>query len=66
MDFVPMDVQTATRRGPPRTCLADDLAFYLSTHSNLVEEMTPPDAVAFFAKKIVASHYTQGVDYFRR
>lgn len=65
VDFVPEDVQASTRRGPPRTCLADDLAFYISTHGDLVG-MDTPDAVALFVQKIVASHYTQFFDYFRR
>jgi hypothetical protein len=66
VDFVPVDVQASTRRGPPRTCLADDLAFYLTTHGNLVDNIASPDAVILFAKKIIASHYTQVFDYFRR
>ncbi|KAK0657052.1 hypothetical protein B0T16DRAFT_452548 [Cercophora newfieldiana] len=61
-----MDAQAATRRGPPRTCLADDLAFYMTTHSNLVDGISSPDDVAFFAKKIIASHSTQAFDYVRR
>ncbi|KAK4450466.1 hypothetical protein QBC34DRAFT_349219 [Podospora aff. communis PSN243] len=32
LDFTPHSTQLTTLRGPPRTCLLDDLAFYLQTH----------------------------------
>ncbi|KAK4454550.1 hypothetical protein QBC34DRAFT_392002 [Podospora aff. communis PSN243] len=66
VDFVPIPIQYSTRLGPPRTCLADDLAFYLTTHFHLVDAIQSPSAVTFFALKIIASHYTQVLDYFRR
>jgi len=65
MDFVPTSAQVSARRGPPRTCLADDLAFYVTTHSKLVDGIYSPDAVALFVKKIIASHYSQVFDYIR-
>lgn len=65
VDFIPGQVQTRTRRGPPRTGIADDLAFYIATHGNLVG-IDSPDTIAMFIKKIVASHYTRQFDFFRR
>ncbi|KAK5657333.1 hypothetical protein OQA88_3398 [Cercophora sp. LCS_1] len=65
VDFLPENIQSQTRRGPPRTSLADDLSFYVSTHGSLLG-LESPDTVALFVKKIVASHYTLQFDYFRR
>ncbi|KAF0639959.1 hypothetical protein FPSE5266_11657 [Fusarium pseudograminearum] len=64
VDFVPGHVQTTTRRGPPRTSLADDLSFYITTHASLLG-MGSPDTVALFLKKIVGTHYTRQFEYFR-
>ncbi|KAJ9156432.1 Mg2+ transporter zinc transport protein [Pleurostoma richardsiae] len=65
IDFVPLDAQARCRRGPPRTCIADDLLFYLTTHCSLVD-MKSPTSVSVFLKKIIASHYTKHFDYLRK
>lgn len=67
IDFVPLETQEKCRRGPPRTSMADDLCFYLTTHGGLVDTgMATPDSVSFFLKKIVASHYTKHFDFLRK
>lgn len=45
--------------------MADDLLFYLTTHGRLVD-LTSPDSISLFLKKIVASHYTRHFDYLRK
>ena len=65
VDFVPLDAQVQCRRGPPRTSMADDLLFYLAAHSRLVD-MTSPNSVSLFLRKIVASHCTKHFDYLRK
>ncbi|KAI1374085.1 hypothetical protein F4677DRAFT_179406 [Hypoxylon crocopeplum] len=65
VDFIPLDAQARCRRGPPRTSIADDMIFYLTTHSDLVD-MSYPNSVSLFLKKIVASHHTKHFDYLRK
>lgn len=65
IDFVPLDAQVRCRRGPPRTSIANDMLFYLTTHHNLVD-MSRPESVSLFLKKIIASHYTKHFDYLRK
>lgn len=62
VDFLPEHIQVQCRHGPPRSSLAEDMRFYLTTHGNLIG-ITSPDAVSLFLKKIVASHYTRHFGY---
>jgi hypothetical protein len=67
LDFLPADVQAKTLQGPPRTSLADDLCFYLTTHSALPGlTWETPEIVAIFAKKIIASLYVRHFDHLRK
>ena len=43
--------------GPPRTSMMEDLCFYLTRHTAIIDNWDCPSAVTLFAKKIVASHY---------
>jgi len=63
IDFVPEEEQLRALSGPPRTCLLDDLTFYLSTHSHLIEPT--PEGVATFVQKIVASQYLVQIEHVR-
>lgn len=72
VDFIDFDILTrdglnGAFDGPPRTCMLDDLCFYLEHHSPLLFEMegaTPPLITSVFLKKITASHYVKLIDYF--
>lgn len=69
MDFVPEEDQIRVRNnpkdsGPPRTSLLEDLSFYLETHSQLTDVSTP-ECVSIFIKKIVASHYLKQAEHLR-
>lgn len=67
LDFIPADVQAKTLQGPPRTSMADDLCFYLTTRSALPGlTWETPEIVASFAKKITASLYTRHFDHLRK
>ncbi|KAK0612181.1 hypothetical protein B0T14DRAFT_439473 [Immersiella caudata] len=71
LDFMPHSIQMATRHGPPRTSMLDDLCFYLQTHAAQVthEHSNPsptvPNAATIFAKKIIAAHYLQLYNFTR-
>lgn len=54
----------SVRKGPSRTCMLDDLCFYIQNYSALLAK-DDPDSVAVFAKKIIASHYLQHFQYLR-
>jgi hypothetical protein len=69
LDFVPEEEQIRAylehgRSGPPRTSFLDDLSFYLQTHTRLVD-MSDPDAVSVFIKKIVVSQYLKQTEHLR-
>ncbi|TDZ30685.1 hypothetical protein C8035_v001960 [Colletotrichum spinosum] len=69
LDFVPEEdqIRVAKERefdGPPRSSMLEDLAFYLETHSRLVD-IAEPDSVAIFVKKIVASQYLKQSEHLR-
>ncbi|TEA12432.1 hypothetical protein C8034_v005997 [Colletotrichum sidae] len=69
LDFVPEEdqIRVAKERefdGPPRSSMLEDLAFYLETHSRLVDT-AEPDSVAIFVKKIVASQYLKQSEHLR-
>ncbi|PKS05754.1 hypothetical protein jhhlp_007583 [Lomentospora prolificans] len=69
IDFVPEEEQLHVLSGPPRTCLLDDLTFYLETHHRLIETSTnhgaSPEGVVLFVKKIVASQYLVQIEHVR-
>ncbi|KAH7151918.1 hypothetical protein B0J13DRAFT_547140 [Dactylonectria estremocensis] len=66
VDFLPADIQAKTLQGPPRTSMADDMCFYLATHSTLPGlTWETPEIVAIFAKKIIASLYARHFDHLR-
>lgn len=54
LDFVPEQAQLTALSGPPRTSLASDLTFYLTTHAPLLDATTPT-SVSSLVQKIVAS-----------
>lgn len=54
LDFVPEQAQLTALSGPPRTSLASDLIFYLTTHAPLVD-ISAPSSVSSLVQKIVAS-----------
>ncbi|KAF6811156.1 hypothetical protein CMUS01_13325 [Colletotrichum musicola] len=69
LDFVPEEEQIRVAnegryRGPPRVSMLEDVAFYLETHSRLVD-IAEPEAVAVFVKKIVASHFLKQTEHLR-
>jgi hypothetical protein len=64
IDVVPEEDQLAALAGPPRTCLLEDLTFYLETHSGLVDD-SDPEAVLVFIKKIIAAQYLKQVEHVR-
>lgn len=62
-------VQMATRDGPPRTSMLDDLCFYLRRHTTHITRKSNSSVVsndaAIFAKKIIAAHYLQLFNFTR-
>ncbi|KAH7175973.1 hypothetical protein EDB81DRAFT_634869 [Dactylonectria macrodidyma] len=66
IDFLLADIQAKTLQGLPRTSMADDMCFYLATHSTLASlTWETPEVVAIFAKKIIASLYARHFDHLR-
>lgn len=63
-DFIPLEEQMKIRSGPPRASMLDDICFYLVNHSSLLD-CADPESVALFARKIVASHYHQLIEFLR-
>jgi len=64
VDIVPEEDQLETLAGPPRTCLLEDLTFYLETHAHLVDD-SDPEAVLVFIRKIVAAQYLKHIEHVR-
>jgi hypothetical protein len=60
-----IDIGTTLIQGPPRTCLFDDLIFYLTTYPHLIRNWTNPAITTLFLTKIVASHYLQLAEFTR-
>ena len=80
VDFTPqtaqMRLRKSSRPGPPRTCMLDDLVFYLQCHGTSVLASTncepdrmllsDPDAVVgTWVRKIIASQYHKHAEHLR-
>ena len=67
---MPHVAQVRVKKGPPRTAMLDDLAFYLETYGQELYEMenadrSDPDHPSVFAKKIVVAHYMETFEFYR-
>ncbi|KAI8958520.1 hypothetical protein F5Y11DRAFT_38733 [Daldinia sp. FL1419] len=62
IDFVPLSNQMKVQSGPPRTCLLEDLLFYLKNHSNALD-LGHPKSLRIFVEKIIASHYLKLAEF---
>ncbi|KAK0724321.1 hypothetical protein B0H67DRAFT_598002 [Lasiosphaeris hirsuta] len=60
IDPTPHQSQVKAGCGPPRTCMLDDLHFYIEKHAGLFEPHGSNMGL-FLAQKIVASHYQKHV-----
>jgi len=60
IDPIPHQSQVKAGCGPPRTCMLDDLCFYMEKHAGLFESHGSNMGL-FLAQKIVASHYQKHV-----
>lgn len=56
-------MSTKPTKGPPRTSMFDDLAFYFKHHSDVLHNTDDPQIGSYFMRKIAASHYMQLVAY---
>ncbi|KAF2477477.1 uncharacterized protein BDR25DRAFT_390088 [Lindgomyces ingoldianus] len=57
VDFMPQDIQTVTKKGPPRHSMLDDIRHYLIAHTSALPSLDDAGCAAVFVEKIVASHY---------
>ncbi|KAM5349368.1 hypothetical protein ACJ41O_005873 [Fusarium nematophilum] len=64
IDFLPHAIQTQARRGPPRTCMMDDVCFYLNASSSFIPT-DEPASIQNLVLKIIASHYMQHADFLK-
>ncbi|KAK0704350.1 hypothetical protein B0H67DRAFT_557177 [Lasiosphaeris hirsuta] len=58
-DFVPRQHQVKVGSGPPRTCMLDDICFYLTRHPDLFGPDNGHDNPLRLCQKLVASHYSK-------
>ncbi|KAF2807337.1 uncharacterized protein BDZ99DRAFT_348623, partial [Mytilinidion resinicola] len=62
VDFVPHEDQIRSQSEPPRSSFLEDITFYLSSHSSVLN-LADPISLRFFVEKIVASHYLKLTEF---
>ncbi|KAK4213550.1 hypothetical protein QBC37DRAFT_285682 [Rhypophila decipiens] len=62
-DFMALSNQIQAWRGPPRSCLLDDVLFYLQNHCGPLGDITSAKTLRVFVNKIVASHFLKLAEF---